>query len=170
MGQGETNKTSLGLDQNVEGALCYLLGFVTGFVFLFVEKKENKFVRFHALQSVATFLPIFVAGFVLRGLAIILNLIGLILWVLLMLKAFQGEMFKLPGVGDFAEGYLKKESGAEIFPPASSSSSPVPPPSPPSIEPPQQQSAKTSEQAFCYNCGKPINANDAFCAECGKKL
>lgn len=104
--QGET---STGLAPNVSGLLCYLLGFVTGIVFLVLETK-NQDVRFHAYQSLATFLAIFVASV----LASIIPLIGwlvsalltplaLILWVILMVKAAQGERFKLPWVGDWAE-------------------------------------------------------------------
>ncbi len=109
-------KTSLGLDQNIEGALCYVLGFITGIVFLVMEK-DNKFVKFHAMQSIATFLPLMIIGWIISS-AILLSLsmlwfagivssliflIEIILWLVLMLKAFQGEMFKLPIVGDFAE-------------------------------------------------------------------
>jgi len=44
-------KTSLGLDENIEGALCYVLGWLTGIVF-FVLEKDNRFVKFHAMQSI----------------------------------------------------------------------------------------------------------------------
>ena len=44
-------KTSTGLDENVAGLLCYILGWITGIVFLVIEP-DNKFVRFHALQSI----------------------------------------------------------------------------------------------------------------------
>ena len=50
-------KTSMGLDESVAGLLCYIVGWITGIVFLVLEK-ENKFVRFHALQSLLTFLPL----------------------------------------------------------------------------------------------------------------
>ena len=52
-----TEKTSTGLDANVAAALSYLVGFVTGIIFLLVEK-ENKFVRFHAMQSTLVFIGI----------------------------------------------------------------------------------------------------------------
>ena len=106
-------KTSLGLDENVEGALCYVLGFITGIVFLVMEK-DNKFVRFHAMQSIVTFLALFVIsmvigiipvlGWMLSGL---LGLVGLVLWLLLMFKAYQGEMYKLPIAGDLAEKQIR---------------------------------------------------------------
>ncbi|MFW6120528.1 MAG: DUF4870 domain-containing protein [Petrotogales bacterium] len=102
-------KTSLGLDENIEGALSYLLGWVTGLIFLLVEK-DNKFVKFHAMQSLITFLVLTVIiwlfgwipffGWILSGL---LGLLALIFWLILMIKAYQGEKFKLPVVGDIAE-------------------------------------------------------------------
>jgi uncharacterized membrane protein len=111
-----TKKTSMGLDENVAGALCYVLGFITGIIFLVMEK-DNKFVRFHAVQSIATFLPLMAIGQIISSsffwswstmwiigiVSSILGLIDLILWLVLMMKAFQGEMFKLPIVGDIAE-------------------------------------------------------------------
>lgn len=107
-------KTSLGLDENIEAALCYLLGWVTGILFLVLEK-ENNFVRFHAMQSIATFLALMVLSIVVGQVpvigwlvAILLAPISLILWLLLMFKAFSGERFKLPVVGDFAESQINK--------------------------------------------------------------
>ncbi len=105
-------KTSLGLEENVEAVLCYLLGFVTGIVF-FVLEKENEFVRFHAMQSIIVFLGIFVLQWILAFIPFIgfmiswlLGLIGLVLWILLMVKAYQGERFKVPIAGDLAESYM----------------------------------------------------------------
>jgi uncharacterized membrane protein len=102
-------KTSMNLDENIAGALCYILGFITGIVFYLMEK-ENKFVRFHAMQSILVFLPVWVIviliswipgiGWAVSGL---LGLLSLILWLILMIKAYQGEKFKLPVVGDIAE-------------------------------------------------------------------
>ena len=60
----KTKKTALGIEENIEALLCYVLGFVTGIVFLIVEK-ENQFVRFHALQSIATFLSLFILSMVI---------------------------------------------------------------------------------------------------------
>jgi len=111
-------KTSLGLDENIEGLLCYALGWITGIVFLVLEK-DNKFVRFHAMQSIATFLPLsilawiigsifmwmpFFIGWAIGGIiSTLIWILVLILWLILMFKAYQGEMYKLPIVGDFAE-------------------------------------------------------------------
>jgi len=103
------NKTSLGMDENIEALLTYVLGWITGIIFLALER-ENKFVRFHAAQSLAVFLPLFVALIILGVipfigwiLSLILSILTLLLWLFLMFKAFQGEKYKLPVVGDFAE-------------------------------------------------------------------
>ena len=105
----DLGKTSTGIQPNVAALLCYLVGFVTGIIFYLIEK-ENKFVRFHAMQSTITFGVLFVlmmvAGFIpVIGLAAapILGVIELILWIVLMVKSYQGEKFKLPVVGDIAE-------------------------------------------------------------------
>ncbi len=110
----ENEKTALGIDENIEGLLCYVLGFVTGIIFLVLEK-ENKFIRFHAMQSLATFLSIFIIVTIIGWIPIIGWLISilitpfsLILWILLMYKAYKGEKFKLPIVGDFAEKQISK--------------------------------------------------------------
>lgn len=106
-------KTSMGLDENIAGALCYVLGWVSGIIFLLLEK-ENQFVRFHAWQAIATFLPLtiliwifqwfFFWAFFIGGTIIwLLGVLWLILWLVLMFKAYQGEKYKLPLVGDFAE-------------------------------------------------------------------
>ncbi len=102
-------KTSIGLEENIEGALCYILFFVTGIVF-YVLEKDNKFVRFHAMQAILVFLPAWIIvillgwipflGWIIAGL---IALLTVILWLILMLKAYQGEKFKLPVVGDIAE-------------------------------------------------------------------
>lgn len=106
------SKTSLGIEENLEAALAYLLGFVTGIIFLIVEKK-SKFVRFHAMQSTVLFISILVIeiifgfipfiGWILVGLT---NLAAIILWLLSMYKAYKGEKFKWPFVGEFAEKQL----------------------------------------------------------------
>ena len=107
-------KTALGIDENIEGLLCYVLGWITGIVFLVLEK-ENKFVRFHAMQSLATFLVLFiilviigmipVVGWVI---SILISIFMLLLWLFLMYKAFKGERYKLPIVGEFAEKQIGK--------------------------------------------------------------
>jgi uncharacterized membrane protein len=104
-----TEKTSTGFDANVAAALTYLVGFVTGIIFLLVEK-ENKFVRFHAMQSTLVFVGIVAVDILLQIVPILGALVVIfivipvsaILWLLLMYKAYQGEEFKLPLVGQMA--------------------------------------------------------------------
>src|ERR1700750_2236949 len=104
-----TEKTSTGFDANVAAALSYLVGFVTGIIFLLVEK-ENKFVRFHAMQSTLLFLGIVGIDILLQIVPILGALVVIffvipvsaILWLMLMLKAYQGREFKLPLVGQMA--------------------------------------------------------------------
>ena len=104
----DLGKSSTGLQPNVAALLCYVAGFVTGIIF-FVIEKENKFIRFHAMQSIMTFGAIFalqmacVFTIFLVFLVPILNILSLVLWIILMIKAYKGEKFKLPIVGDMAE-------------------------------------------------------------------
>jgi uncharacterized membrane protein len=105
----ESEPSSTGLDANLAGCLTYLLGFVTGIVFLVIEKRSN-YVRFHAVQSILTFgslmvLQVAAAVLPLVGglLSMLIPPVSLILWVLLMVKALQGQRFKLPYLGDLAE-------------------------------------------------------------------
>ena len=101
-------------NENIMGAAAYLLMFVTGIIFLFIEK-ESKFVRFHAMQSTILFAGIFVISLGLQLIpilgqlvALLLSLVSFVLWILCMWKAFQGEMYKVPYVGDIAEKQLAK--------------------------------------------------------------
>jgi uncharacterized membrane protein len=107
----ETGKnTTSGFDENVAAALAYGLGWITGIIFL-VTEPANKFVRFHAMQSTIVFLALSVLTFVLQVVPFLGMLIAVffviplsaVLWLVLMFKAYQGERFKLPVVGDMAE-------------------------------------------------------------------
>lgn len=101
----EGKKSGLGLPSNTAAALSYVLGWLTGIVFLLLEK-DDKFVRFHAMQSIITFGVITLLSFIpVIGwmLSPILMILAFVLWLLLIFKAYQGEKFKLPVIGDFAE-------------------------------------------------------------------
>ena len=101
----EKGKSSTGLDENVAGFFCYLLGFITGIVFLVVEK-ESRFVKFHAKQSTITFLGLLVLMIVIGWIPVLNILIfvfSLILWFVLMVKALRGEKYMLPVVGKLVE-------------------------------------------------------------------
>ena len=102
-------KTSTGLAENVAGLFCYILGWITGLVFILIEQ-ENKFVRFHAMQSIIVFGVLTIASFILGWipfigtfLAWVISLLGVALWIVLMIKAYQGTKYKLPWSGNLAE-------------------------------------------------------------------
>lgn len=112
------SQSSTGLESNIAGPLCYLLGVISGIVFLILEKNDDD-VRFHAYQSTATFGAILVisigVGWVpLIGwiISLLLAPVSLVLWIVLMVKAFQGERFKLPVVGDWAEEQARIGAGS----------------------------------------------------------
>lgn len=120
-------KTSIGIEENIAGLLCYVLGWISGIYFL-VREKENKFVRYHAIQSIVVFGTItiiyivifvilnsvagifrwipgfsFVLSIVFGVFAWLLGLLSMILWIILMAYAYQGQRFKLPWAGNFAQ-------------------------------------------------------------------
>ncbi len=99
-----------GLPQNTAGALAYVLGWLTGLVFLLSEKK-NGFVRFHAMQSLMFFATLTVASFVpVIGwlLSPLLMIVGFIAWLVCVYKAYNGEEFELPIAGKLAKKQLAK--------------------------------------------------------------
>jgi uncharacterized membrane protein len=105
-------KTGTGLNKNTAGALSYVLGPITGVIFLLLEK--DPFVRFHAMQSIVVFLGLFILQWVF-GLTIILlplvpflSIVGFILWLLLIYKAWQGDEWEVPLVGKSARQLAKK--------------------------------------------------------------
>lgn len=116
----ESQKTSTGLEQNTAALLCYLFTWVTGLIFFIVEK-DNKYVRFHAMQSILFGAAVAVGAILLFVVVMVLNQIPilggvlallldiafyvgvLVVWILLMVKAYQGERYKLPFLGDTAE-------------------------------------------------------------------
>ncbi len=104
----DLGKTSTGIQPNVAALLSYVAGVLTGIIFFIIEK-ENKFVRFHAMQCILFFGGLFVLQLVLvfipfiRAILVpVISIGSLILWIILMIKAYQGEKFKLPIVGDIA--------------------------------------------------------------------
>lgn len=125
------HNNSLNLDPKVARVLCYVLGWITGLIFYFVEK-EDPYIRFHAVQSIVTFGAITILmiglsvisfifmvafgflGFLMplvSGLFGLINLIigigTVVIWILCMVKAYQEEDFKLPIVGDTAEKFSR---------------------------------------------------------------
>ena len=111
-----------GLSENAAATLSYVLGWLTGIIFFLVDKRP--YVRYHAAQSIVTFGglhairialgitfgfgwwftpmrgPHFFFAWPLLGL---LGLLSFVLWIYCMVKAHQGERFRLPIAGDMAE-------------------------------------------------------------------
>jgi uncharacterized membrane protein len=112
-GAGGAPSAAGGLAENAACALCYLFGFITGILFLVLAPyNQNKTVRFHAFQSiflhVAFIVFWIVAGMILPWsvsliLSPLIGLGGLVLWILMMWKAYQNQKVKLPFIGDLAE-------------------------------------------------------------------
>jgi uncharacterized membrane protein len=117
--------TQPSMAENVAGALCYALGWITGLIFFFIDKRP--FVRFHAAQSIVVFgalhiitiiigmifgMSLFaggVTGFSVGGaLYYLIGLIEFVLWIVLMIKAYQGQKFRVPVAADVAESIFGK--------------------------------------------------------------
>ena len=106
--------SSEGLAENVAGLLCYALGWVTGLIFLLIDKRP--WVKFHAAQSIAVFggLTIirigllFMSHFLGWGIQALLGLIGFVLWIFLMVKAYQHETVRIPVAADIADSLAGK--------------------------------------------------------------
>jgi uncharacterized membrane protein len=114
--------TSTGLSPNTAGLLCYVAGWITGIIFFVLEQK-NKFVRFHAAQSIVAFGTITVAGIVLGLIPVagvvfswIIGIIGFIVWIIMMVKAANGEWYKLPWAGDIAEKIVGSSRVTKDYP------------------------------------------------------
>jgi len=112
MAAKKSTSSSTGLSRNVSAALSYVLGPVTGVLFLLIEK--DSFVRFHAMQSIVVFGGLFVlqtlmvATLILAALAPLLSLVGFIVWLVAIYKAWQGEKWEVPVVGQYVNQLLKQ--------------------------------------------------------------
>jgi uncharacterized membrane protein len=122
--------TSLNLDPNTAAGLSYILGWITGLIFFLVEK-QNRFVRFNAMQSIVLYGAVTILYIVLTilstALSFVIPLLGclfsilflvlgvgaLVLWIICLINAFQGKIFKIPFIGDYAERW----SGGGVTPP-----------------------------------------------------
>jgi len=107
-------ESSTGLSANVAGLLCYVLTWVTGIIFVVLEKKST-FVKFHAWQSIMTFGVLTVAELILAWipfvgwiLSILIGILMFVLWIILMIQAGTGKMWKVPLAGDWAEKQANK--------------------------------------------------------------
>jgi uncharacterized membrane protein len=105
--------TSTGLQDNVAALLSYVLGWVTGLIFFLLEP-NNRFVRFHAMQSIIVFGTFTLIGIIFNWFPFwfilwpIISILAFILWVILIVKAYQGVYFKLPLAGNLAEKWANK--------------------------------------------------------------
>jgi uncharacterized membrane protein len=98
-----SHKLASGLDRNVAAALSYAGIWITGLIFFLLEK-DDKFVRFHALQSLIFFGGLTIITMVpFLGWIPIWWIVGFIVWLICIVKAYQGEEFLLPFVGPFAK-------------------------------------------------------------------
>ena len=116
--------TLAGLSENVASTLCYVLGWISGIFFLLMDKRP--LVRFHAAQSIVVFGALHLVNIVIGmvfgvsfffggfqgfsfGILILhlLNLLTLGLWILLMLRAYQGDLFRIPVAADLADKIAK---------------------------------------------------------------
>ena len=109
------NKSSTGLDENVAALLCYVLGWISGIVFILLEQKSD-LIRFHAVQSIIVFGVLSIAGSILSSIPFIGVLIGtgigiitFVLWIVLMVKAYRGDKYKILWAGDFAERWTARQ-------------------------------------------------------------
>lgn len=123
-GASALGASTMSMDPKTAAGLSYLGIWVTGLIFFLLEK-QNRFVRFHAMQSILFFggvsvlsvildiaqnftpFPLSLAFVCLSGLIGLAALAG---WIVLMINAFQGKYFKLPVVGDYAEKYANQNT------------------------------------------------------------
>jgi uncharacterized membrane protein len=111
-----------GFDANVAAALSYVLGFVTGIAVYVLE--DDRFVRFHAAQSMVVFGGLFVAtavvsavfaaigiGSIAALVSSLISLVGLGLWVFLLVTAYRGETYRVPLAADIADELVPGPGG-----------------------------------------------------------
>jgi len=103
--------SAAGMPENTAAALCYLLGLVTGIIFLVLEPyNKNKLIRFHAFQSIFLHVAVIIIWVAFRaflpwGLLYLVTLIDLaffVLWIFMLLQTYQGKKIVLPVIGDLA--------------------------------------------------------------------
>ena len=129
----QTTKSSTGLDENIAALLSYIFGWVSGLIFFLIEK-DSRLVRFHAMQSIllnvsfgviaivlwiVLFILVMIFAMVSDALVTLLSILSLLIWlvfivgiliavILCLVKAFQGQYFKLPILGNLAEKFSAK--------------------------------------------------------------
>jgi len=120
-GAAASGPSTLGLDPNISAFLSYLFSPISALI-IFLMEKQNRFVRFHAMQSLLSAAAVIVIEVVLSvlnhipfidllSIFLLGPLVGLavfVIWIVLMVNAFQGKYFKLPIIGDYAEKYANQ--------------------------------------------------------------
>jgi uncharacterized membrane protein len=116
-------ESSLNLAPRLSGFLCYLGVWVTGIIFFILEQK-NRWVRFHAAQSIVVFGTLFIASSILGWMPYaggffkaILGILGIVLWIVLMVKAFNGESYRVPWAADIADMMIGRAGNITTNPP-----------------------------------------------------
>ena len=103
--------SAAGLPENTAAALCYLLGLVTGIIFLVLEPyNKNKLIRFHAFQSIFLHVAVIIVWVAFRTvlpwqmlfLLMLIDLAFFVLWIFLLIQTYQGKKIVLPVIGDLA--------------------------------------------------------------------
>ena len=136
-------QATINLSPNITGVLCYLGIWITGIIFFILEQK-NRWVRFHAAQSIVVFGGLGIIYAILHWIpylgvffSVVIWIVGIILWIFLMSKAYNGERFKLPLAGDIAEMMLgiiiniPEQPRPPKSPPPTEETYATPPPPPP---------------------------------------
>jgi uncharacterized membrane protein len=126
----QTGKSSTGLDENVAALLSYVFGWISGLIFFLIEK-DSRLVRFHGMQAILFNVMVAVVviavwivslilllvvsqisdilgtvfGLIMTLLWLVVSVAILIGWVMCLVKAYQGQFFKLPIIGNFAEKF-----------------------------------------------------------------
>jgi uncharacterized membrane protein len=142
---------TVNIEPNVAGLLCYIGFWLTGIIFLVIEQR-NRFVRFHAIQSIFVFGTLTIASAVLNQISVaawffdvIVGVLSLVLWIVLMVKAYQGYIYKIPLAGDLAEkvsgvSYVKYNENIQATNNNEYTATPTP------TEPPSARTYRTSDK------------------------
>jgi uncharacterized membrane protein len=123
-GNPNPQTTALGMSPNVTAALSYVVGIIMGPVVFFLEK-QNRFVRFHAVQSFILSAIFLVVGYISDAISLgsgilalpfscilgLVSIAGFVGWLVSIINAGQGKYFKLPVIGDYAEKFVNQNSG-----------------------------------------------------------
>jgi uncharacterized membrane protein len=119
--QKPPSDSTVNLQPNVAGLLCYLGAWITGIIFFVIERK-NRWIRFHAAQSLVVFGSFFVIGILIGWIPVfgrivtsVLGVVGFILWIVLMVKAYNGERYKVFIAGDIAESMVASSGQVEDY-------------------------------------------------------